>query len=144
MYSFSWMGLFIYPGWGRAQLAMWKRIGAGRDGLIQTARDSQWRTFTMSNPILNYLLIFVVLPVLVSGANSERIQQLEQRLLTQQEELTSLHRRRGENAQQIINLNTKLQEAEKAIQFKDERYFCRDLKLLFTSYTSVLNSFEVM
>ncbi|RZC38066.1 autophagy-related protein 16-1, partial [Asbolus verrucosus] len=49
----------------------------------------------------------------------EKIQCLEQKLLTQQEELTELHRRKGENSQQIIDLNAKLQEKEKLIVTKD-------------------------
>lgn len=52
----------------------------------------------------------------------ERIQHLEQKLLTQQEELTELHRRKGENAQQIIDLNVKLQEKEKQLAIKEVRY----------------------
>ena len=51
----------------------------------------------------------------------EKIQCLEQKLLTQQEELTELHRRKGENSQQIIDLNAKLQEKEKLIVMKDIR-----------------------
>ncbi|XP_013173880.1 PREDICTED: autophagy-related protein 16-1 isoform X4 [Papilio xuthus] len=53
------------------------------------------------------------------GASNERIQALEQKILAQQEELTSLHRRRGESAQQIITLNAKVHEQEKSLQAKD-------------------------
>lgn len=53
------------------------------------------------------------------GVNNERIQALEQKILAQQEELTSLHRRRGESAQQIINLNAKVHDQEKCLQTKD-------------------------
>ncbi|KAL3278969.1 hypothetical protein HHI36_016487 [Cryptolaemus montrouzieri] len=49
----------------------------------------------------------------------EKIQHLEQKLLAQQEELTELHRRKGENSQQIIDLNVKLQDQEKQLQAKD-------------------------
>lgn len=56
---------------------------------------------------------------------NERIQFLEQKLLTQQEELTELHRRKGENAQQIIDLNVKLQEKEKVLMAKEVRYVFR-------------------
>ncbi|XP_035441391.1 autophagy-related protein 16-1 isoform X2 [Spodoptera frugiperda] len=58
----------------------------------------------------------------VSGtgnASNERIQALEQKILVQQEELTSLHRRRGENAQQIMSLNEKVHDLEKQLQAKD-------------------------
>ncbi|XP_017770678.1 PREDICTED: autophagy-related protein 16-1-like isoform X2 [Nicrophorus vespilloides] len=50
---------------------------------------------------------------------TERIQFLEQKVLVQQEELTELHRRKGENAQQIIDLNVKLQEREKVLALKE-------------------------
>ncbi|KAJ0177795.1 hypothetical protein K1T71_006668 [Dendrolimus kikuchii] len=53
------------------------------------------------------------------GGNNERIQALEQKILIQQEELTSLHRRRGENAQQIMSLNEKVHDLEKQLQAKD-------------------------
>ncbi|KAF6213150.1 hypothetical protein GE061_010865 [Apolygus lucorum] len=46
----------------------------------------------------------------------ERISILESKLLAQQEELTELHRKRGENAQMVVDLNRKLQE--KADQLK--------------------------
>lgn len=57
---------------------------------------------------------------IISGSNSnERVQALEQKLLMQQEELTSLHRRRGENTQQILSLNERVHELEKQLQAKD-------------------------
>lgn len=49
----------------------------------------------------------------------DRIQQLEQKLLSQAEELTELHRRKGENAQQIIDLNAASIEKDKIIATKD-------------------------
>ncbi|XP_043268999.1 autophagy-related protein 16-1 [Venturia canescens] len=51
----------------------------------------------------------------VLGTNSA----LEARLLAQAEELTTLHRRRGEHAQQIVDLNNKLQEVMKELQNKE-------------------------
>ncbi|KAM3966992.1 autophagy-related 16 [Aphomia sociella] len=54
-----------------------------------------------------------------ASAATEKIQSLEQKILTQQEELTSLHRRRGESAQQIINLNARVHDIEKQLQNKD-------------------------
>lgn len=53
------------------------------------------------------------------GGSNEKIQALEQKTLKLQEELTSLHRRRGESAQQIINLNAKVHDLEKQLQNKD-------------------------
>ncbi|XP_046397612.1 autophagy-related protein 16-1 isoform X2 [Ischnura elegans] len=55
----------------------------------------------------------------VDGKVSEKIQILEQRLLHQQEELTELHRRKGENAQQLIDLNICLQDKEKKLAMKE-------------------------
>ncbi|KAK4880971.1 hypothetical protein RN001_004290 [Aquatica leii] len=55
----------------------------------------------------------------VDSRLSEKIQFLEQKLLVQQEELTELHRRKGENAQQIIDLNVKLQEKDKLLGVKE-------------------------
>lgn len=56
---------------------------------------------------------------------SERIQNLEHKVLAQQEELTELHRRKGENAQQIIDLNVKLQEKDRQLGLKETRYKTR-------------------
>ncbi|XP_050665366.1 autophagy-related protein 16-1 isoform X2 [Leptidea sinapis] len=53
------------------------------------------------------------------GAGNEKIQALEQKILNQQEELTNLHRRRGECSQQIINLNAQVNELEKSLKAKD-------------------------
>ncbi|XP_071452025.1 autophagy-related protein 16-1 isoform X2 [Hetaerina americana] len=53
------------------------------------------------------------------GKVSDKIQILEQRLLHQQEELTELHRRKGENAQQLIDLNICLQDKEKKLALKE-------------------------
>ncbi|CAG9772461.1 unnamed protein product [Ceutorhynchus assimilis] len=50
---------------------------------------------------------------------NEEVQQLKQKLLVQAEELTDLHRRKGENSQQIIDLNIKLQERDSLIASKD-------------------------
>ncbi|XP_023289344.1 autophagy-related protein 16-1, partial [Orussus abietinus] len=44
---------------------------------------------------------------------------LEARLLAQAEELATLHKRRGEHAQQIVDLNNKLQEMTKQLQEKE-------------------------
>lgn len=50
---------------------------------------------------------------------NEEIQNLKQKLLSQTEELAELHKRKGENAQQIIDLNAKLQERDKQMATKD-------------------------
>lgn len=50
---------------------------------------------------------------------NEKFQNLEQKLFSLQEELTEMHRRKGENAQQLVDLNKKLQEKEKQLQLKE-------------------------
>ena len=52
---------------------------------------------------------------------NERVQHFEQKLLAQQEELTELHRRKGENAQQIIDLNVKVQDKDRELISKENR-----------------------
>lgn len=47
------------------------------------------------------------------GEKTERYSALEQKLFRVQEELTEVHRTKGANAQQLINLNLALQETEK-------------------------------
>lgn len=42
--------------------------------------------------------------------------------MTQQEELTELHKRKGENAQMIVDLNVKLAEMTKKAQDREEKY----------------------
>ncbi|XP_066266128.1 autophagy-related protein 16-1-like isoform X1 [Branchiostoma lanceolatum] len=64
--------------------------------------------------------------VLDTSANSgtgkgEKTQALEQKLFKLQEELTELHRRKGENSQQIIDLNSALQEKEKILTEKENK-----------------------
>ncbi|KAJ6637403.1 Autophagy-related protein 16, partial [Pseudolycoriella hygida] len=58
-----------------------------------------------------------------SGNNTHlaKIQALEKRLMTQQEELTDLHKRKGENAQMIVDLNIKLEKQNKTMTEKDIR-----------------------
>lgn len=46
---------------------------------------------------------------------------LEAKLLAQADELTILHRRRGEHTQQIVDLNHRLQEITKELQAKEAR-----------------------
>ena len=53
-----------------------------------------------------------------SGAGSN----IEARLLAQAEELATLHRRRGEHTQQIVDLNNKLQFFQKELRSKEARY----------------------
>lgn len=50
-----------------------------------------------------------------------KISQLENKLLTQQEELTELHKRKGENSQMIVDLSLKLDKQNKVLTEKDAR-----------------------
>ncbi|XP_006819147.1 autophagy-related protein 16-1-like [Saccoglossus kowalevskii] len=54
-------------------------------------------------------------------ASNEKIQSLEQKLFKLQEELTEMHRRKGENAQQLIDVSHELQEKEKLLTSKDTK-----------------------
>lgn len=56
-----------------------------------------------------------------SSHQTARIQALEKRLLTQQEELTDLHKRKGENSQMIVDLNIKLEKHTRMLADRDER-----------------------
>ncbi|CAB0017233.1 unnamed protein product [Nesidiocoris tenuis] len=51
----------------------------------------------------------------------ERISILESKLLAQQEELTELLRKRGENAQLVVDLNKKLQEKADQLKAAEDR-----------------------
>ncbi|KAK7069502.1 hypothetical protein SK128_008455, partial [Halocaridina rubra] len=53
------------------------------------------------------------------GASSAVVQALEQKVYKLQEELTDLHRRKGENAQQLVELNRCLQERDKTLATKE-------------------------
>lgn len=55
------------------------------------------------------------------AAVAAKISQLENKLLTQQEELTELHKRKGENSQMIVDLSMKLDKQNKLLTQKDSR-----------------------
>lgn len=56
------------------------------------------------------------------NASAAKIQALEKRLLTQQEELTDLHKRKGENSQMIVDLNIKLEKQNRLLADRDARF----------------------
>lgn len=71
---------------------------------------------------------------------------LEARLLKQAEELATLHKRKGEHTQQIVDLNNKLQEMLKELQIKEARYVClfsltelQILPIIYVLYVSIIN-----
>lgn len=55
---------------------------------------------------------------------------MEQKIYSLQEELTNLHRRKGEHAQQIVDLTSKLQETEKNLSLKESLWVSKILKRL--------------
>lgn len=61
------------------------------------------------------------LGALDSNGSARKIQSLERIRLTQQEELTELHKRKGDNSQMIIDLNVKITEMIKQMDNKDNR-----------------------
>lgn len=50
-----------------------------------------------------------------------KISQLESKLLTQQEQLTELHKRKGENSQMIVDLSLKLEKQNKLLGERESR-----------------------
>lgn len=50
------------------------------------------------------------------------IATLEKKLLAQQEELTDLHKRKGENSQLIVDLNLKVEQQRTIIAEKEHRW----------------------
>ncbi|KAK7603069.1 hypothetical protein V9T40_003068 [Parthenolecanium corni] len=56
----------------------------------------------------------------VRTATNEQLLVLEQKLLARQEELTEIHKKRGENAQMIVDLKNALSEKDKLITVKDK------------------------
>lgn len=74
---------------------------------------------------------------------------MEQKIYALQEELTNLHRRKGEHAQQIVELTSKLQEAEKVLTSKESAYvamltthywFCNYIYLRLTEAETIIVS----
>lgn len=62
-------------------------------------------------------------PVSTGGTGSNvAIVTLEKKLLAQQEELTELHKRKGENSQMIVDLNLKVEQQKKIISEKEHRW----------------------
>ena len=84
-----------------------------------------------------------------SSANLDKIQSLEQKILHQQEELTSLHKRRGEYAQQIVDLNTEVQLCKKTIAERDAKIANQDeiiksLKVEVSLYVNHIKELDVL
>jgi len=55
----------------------------------------------------------------ITGSDAPRIQALEKKVLAQAEELSELHKRKGENSQHIIDLNVKIAQLQKTITDKE-------------------------
>lgn len=54
-------------------------------------------------------------------AATARIQALEKKMMEKQEELTDMHKRKGDNQQMIIDLNVKVTELQKQLDAKHNR-----------------------
>lgn len=54
-------------------------------------------------------------------ASGARIQALEKKLMDKQEELTEMHKRKGDNQQMIIDLNIKVTDFQKQLETKNNR-----------------------
>ncbi|XP_055333717.1 autophagy-related protein 16-1-like isoform X2 [Paramacrobiotus metropolitanus] len=52
---------------------------------------------------------------------SEKVAMLEQKIYRLQEELTDLHRKKGDNAQQLVDMRNQLQEKERILLEKDRK-----------------------
>ncbi|XP_033638285.1 autophagy-related protein 16-1-like [Asterias rubens] len=76
-----------------------------------------------------------------SGTKGEKTQALEQKLYKVQEELTDLHRKRGENAQQLIDLSALVQEKDKELQLRETRLQESEIKI--SAYEDELKNLEV-
>lgn len=57
---------------------------------------------------------------------SQKISSMEKKLMAQQEELTELHKRKGENAQMIVDLNIKLEKQSQLLQQSEKKYVFSD------------------
>lgn len=65
---------------------------------------------------------------------------LEKKLLAQQEELTELHKRKGENSQKIVDLNVKIEELTAQLNEKDNQL--TQEKRSNTSYRAEIKMYE--
>lgn len=82
-----------------------------------------------------------------SAADQDKIQSLEQKILHQQEELTSLHKRRGEYVQQVVDLNAVVQEKNKTImeckvKIASQEEIIKGLKAEITLYTTRIKDLD--
>lgn len=55
-----------------------------------------------------------------ASVTNEKLLTLEEKLLAQQEELTEIHKKRGENAQMIVDLKNSLAEKDKLLSMKED------------------------
>ncbi|XP_071949577.1 autophagy-related protein 16-1-like isoform X2 [Antedon mediterranea] len=70
----------------------------------------------------------------------EKNTAMEQKMYKLQEELTDLHRTKGENAQQIIDISKKLQLKEKAVNSANEKIF--ELESSLAAFKSEMKNME--
>lgn len=58
---------------------------------------------------------------ITNAAAAAKISQLESKCLAQQEQLTECHKRKGENAQMIVDLSLKLEKQNKLLGERESR-----------------------
>lgn len=75
-----------------------------------------------------------------NGKTNEKVLALEMKLFRLQEELTELHRRKGENAQQLIDLRNSYQDKEKELEIKDSKL--RELELTMVTMKEIQKNLE--
>lgn len=106
----------------------------------------QLRSENLKLSVENEKLQSGILPTYGGGngneTNSSKIQALEKKLMAQQEELTSLHKRKGENSQMIVDLNLKVTEQMKSMTEKDN-WFVELLIDLGTNFFTGLSFFSL-
>lgn len=76
-----------------------------------------------------------------NAATTAKISQLESKLLTQQEQLTELHKRKGENSQMIVDLSLKLEKQNKLLGDRESRYVQESFFFVFIKKCNVFFCF---
>uniref|UniRef100_A0A8C5MBG6 APG16-like 1 n=1 Tax=Leptobrachium leishanense TaxID=445787 RepID=A0A8C5MBG6_9ANUR len=80
----------------------------------------------------------------LDGSRNETLQDMAEMRMKHQEELTELHKKRGELAQTVIELNTQMQQKDKEIQANEEtiKRYLRTIKELETECQDLQNKLQ--
>ncbi|XP_055333719.1 autophagy-related protein 16-1-like [Paramacrobiotus metropolitanus] len=73
---------------------------------------------------------------------AEKISMLEQKVYRLQEELTEMHKRKGDNAQQLVDMRAQLEEKEMTLHDKDRKI--RDQEDIIYNIQQAISNSEVM